>query len=242
MKDIKSRIIKSFDETKIGKLIFDGLPWYKRIDSWLFILTFILGMTSVYATRNLNYSVIYTVTFFTILLFGLIVSINKVIKQRLRKKNIKVEKGKFNWSNEEYEKIKLKKFHKELISKRVLTDSKTDIKLIIEYESLFSDESDYLKNSRSYLIGGGVILLFILPVWIQIITQLFKEMNDGEFIETIKLIISFLAMIYMIIYLLYGINTILTEFTNSISKKYKEISRLLRIIRLNLILKNSKTP
>ncbi|MFW5721388.1 MAG: hypothetical protein ACOCWW_03295 [Bacteroidota bacterium] len=47
MIDIKGNINKSYEETKINKLLFNGISWIRRIDTWIFLIGLILGITSI---------------------------------------------------------------------------------------------------------------------------------------------------------------------------------------------------
>lgn len=240
MIDIKGNINKSYEETKINKLLFNGISWIRRIDTWIFLIGLILGITSILLVRNLRYSDIYTLIVCIILFIGLLTLINREYKKRMVKNDIKVDDEKFHWASEEYEILKLSKFYDSLVENKVLANSELDVDLLTDYELLYDDEASFFKSNQNYIYGGGVVLLFVVPVWIEIVNQLFKEMQKGQLLETIKLIFGIIAMVYLITYMLYGINAALLEFTNSISKKHKNISRLLRLIRLNLRLKYLK--
>lgn len=237
MVDIKSGLKKGFDEVQISKLLYDNQVFYKRLDFWILSIIAVSGGLIYFFPLKHPYA--YFILYLVAIGFGGFMIINKGIKKILIRKNFSVNKGVLKpWESEEYQENKIKVFYDSLIINRLLHDTKSDIELLEEYKKLCNDESNFFKTNQSYLIGGGILVLFVLPVWSEIIKVLLQESSD--FIETLKLTTSLLASIGLSIYLLSNIDKALIQFANSTSRKYKEIARLLELLRLNLLIKYSK--
>jgi hypothetical protein len=238
MIDIKRKLVKSHDDIQIGKMLFENVPYYKRLDFWLLICTIILGGIVFFFTFRLKHHQNYLIIYLIAILLGGFLILNNEYKRRAKKKNISVDNKLLkHWLSEDYEEVRQTVFYESLIHNRLLGNSKEDIQLIKEYEELCEEESSFFKTNKGFLVGGGVMIAFILPVWSEIIKVLLKTENPDIFMNNLKLIISILVMIYMIIYSLYMIDKVLIEFANSTSRKYKSIGQQLRLLRLNLMIK-----
>lgn len=239
MKDIKIRLQKCYNEVQINKLLYDNQPFYKRLDIWILILILISAGLVAILTFGLPFTNLYLILYIIAVGFGGFLIINKGAKKRLIRKKIKVKKGLLeHWNSEYYQEKKLKFFYDLLIENNLLNKTKTDLKLLIEYENYCKEESNFFKTNQHYLWGGGILVLFILPVWSEIVRLLLGESKN--IIETLRLIVSFLAMIGLSIYLLTSIDKALIQFTNSTSRKYSSIQRQLKMLRMNLLIKYAK--
>jgi hypothetical protein len=241
MIDIKTGLNKSFDSVQINRLLYDNLPVYKRPDILMMSLFIIIGIV-LYILAYLSYlnytNVIYI--FIPFVLMGY-VFINWKIRRRLKEKGLSVNKGVVTpWHSREYQEKKMILFYESLIEEKLLHDSKSDIKLLEEYECLCTEESNFFKTNQSFLISGGVLALFILPVWSEIVKLLIQESLEDKFVESLKLIASYILFIGVFIFILSKIDKALIHFVNGISRKQKEIARLIKLLRLNLMIKYSK--
>jgi len=240
MIDITTQLKKSYADVQMKSLLYNNLIFYRRKDFWILIFMVITGGSMLFLTYDLEYSQLYLLLYVVAVSLGGFMIANNDAKKRLERKKICVDRNIFViWDSESYQNEKINAFYKSLISSGLLRDSDCDIKLIEEYENWCEAESSFFKVNQSYLLGGGILILFILPVWSESISLLLKEYNDKNFFEGLKLIGSFLAAIGLVIYLLSMFDKALLEFTNSTSRKYKSISRLLILLRLNLIIKYS---
>lgn len=242
MIDIKTKLKECYNEVQINKLLYDNQPFYKRLDIWILIfITITAGLVAI-VTYELPFTNLYTILYATSVGFGGFIIMNKGAKKRLIRKKIKVKEGVLeHWNSEYYQKKKLKMFYNLLKDNKLIHGTKSDLDLLLEYECYCKEESSFFKSNQHYLWGGGILVLFILPVWSEIVHLLLDESKDGDFIGAIKLITSLLAMIGLSIYLLSNLDKALIQFTNTTSKKYLSMKRLLRLLRINLLIKHSDT-
>lgn len=151
---------------------------------------------------------------------------------------IEPKKGKFShWANTEFREGQLIKFYELIIEQKILYGNSKDISLLDSYEKLFLKEAELFKSKEKLLLGGGIILLFILPIWNTSTALILAEKEN--FIENLKLIFKFIFLIYCLIYLMNLMKFWIEEILNKTYWKYIDIQRNLHQIKLNLEIENA---
>lgn len=239
MKKIKERIIKSYDETRYLKLLYNGKKWYQN-PQFYYLCLFIFLSIPIFLQDNIWHRYIFILVWFILFLGGFFAIINPYMKKIAKKNlNITASKGKFShWANTEFREKQLDKFYFSLKEKEVLNENDRDIELLELYEKMFLEEAEQIKSKEKIVLGVGILLLFIIPVWSSIIPILLSEKED--FMESLKFILSLLFLIYAFIYFLNLIKFWLDEFSNKLYWKYIDIKNNLRDIRLYIELKKRK--
>jgi hypothetical protein len=175
-------------------------------------------------------------------LCGFFIFINPFAKKQLKKLKIATAKGFFkHWSSKEYHEYKLKLLVTLLRKNKMLLKKPIDVELADQYSKLFYVEAKNILANNSIIIGGSVILLFIIPLWSSFLNWLFCNTTKMDILSKMKLSICLLLLIFMIIYLIYYFRSLLKDYINRKGNKYKDIARLMDIISLNLKLKYAKT-
>lgn len=235
---IKEKIIKSYQDTRYLKLLYDDKKWYQYPQRIYLVFFVLLG--GINFTLKADHQPIFFGICVILLFIGLFTVIFPFNKKRMKKKmGIEPEKGKFShWANTEFREAQITKFYKALLENKILNGNMKDIELLVSYEKLFIDEADLFKSREKLLLGGGIFLLFILPVWHTSISLLLSE--KVSFIENIKLIFKFLFLIYCLIYFLNLINFWIEELLNMTYWKFIDIKLNLHQIKLNIELENAR--
>ncbi len=234
---IKEKIVKAYQDTGYQRLLYDDKKWYQYPQT-IYLIIFIL-LSSINFFLKPTYQVLFLVIWGSLLFLGTITVIFPLNKKRMKDKlNVEPKKSKYShWANTEFREAQITKLYNKLLEYNILNGNVKDIELLSSYEELFKNEADLFKSKEKLLLGGGVILLFILPVWN---TTTALVLNDGKnFIENIKLVFKFLFLIYCLIYFLNLIKFWIEEILNKTYWKYIDIKRNLHQIRLNIELKNA---
>lgn len=241
MKDINGRLIKAYKAVSVSKILYDGAPFYKRLE-FIMLVPAIFAFAIITQIESSPFSSYLVLLTSIILTAGSIVTINQYFKWILSKKKIKTEKKiSEHWLSEDFLSLRLKAFYLELKSRKLIKSKKTEIELLDEYIRHSSREAKFYYTRDGVLIGGTVILLFILPVWGELIKHLFDPLQeDFDVFKSLQLIMALISFIYIVIYLLFLLKKGLNQFMNSTSTRYTSIERLLVQLRLNLILKKIK--
>ncbi len=175
-------------------------------------------------------------------LCGFFIFINPHAKKQLKKLKIVTEKGFFkHWSTKEYHEYKLKLLVSLLTKNKMLLKKPIDVELADQYSKLFYVEAKNLLTNNRIIIGGSVLLLFIIPLWSSFLNWQFCNTAKTDILSTMKLSISLLLIIFMIIYLIYYFRSLLNDYINRKGNKYKDIAKLMGIISMNLKIKYAKT-
>ena len=168
---------------------------------------------------------------------GLYFLFNARVKKSIREIGIKPTPGIFSfWANTEYREYKLKKFHASLADENLLTNSERDIQLTEQYLKFCDEESKDSYKTVKFAFGG-IIIAFFIPVWNQYLTWLFKNANK-EYIG--KIVLVSLAVVLLFASVLIIVSLFLTAYadhSNKTSSKFKDISKHLKKLNLNLQLK-----
>ncbi|MCF8716437.1 hypothetical protein JM658_16540 [Joostella atrarenae] len=234
---IKERIVKSYQDTRYQRLLYDDKKWYQYPQT-IYLTIFIL-LSAINFFLKPTFQVIFLVIWGILLFLGAVTVIFPLNKKRMKSKlDVEPKKGKYShWVNTEFREAQIKKFYDALVENRILNKNKKDIDLLTSYEKLFKDEAELLKSKERLLLGGGIILLFILPVW-NTSTELILS-DDQNFVENIKLVFKFLFLIYCLIYFLNLMRFWIEEILNKTYWKFIDIKRNLHQIKLNIELKNA---
>lgn len=242
MIDITRNLVNSYNDIQIGKMLFENVPFYKRFDFHLLFGAIFLGGIVIFFSLRLKHYPYFLIVYLFVIIIGGFLALNYGYKIRVKKNKIEIEKGLLKkWSSQQYEEEKQKKFYMYMINNGLLFDSKKDILLIREYEELCEKESNLSKTNKSYLIGGGVMIAFTLPVWSENIKDILKTESPDIYIDSIKLIIFLIIVIFIIACSLFMIDKLIVEFLNNRSRKFKLIGHQLRLLRLNLVIKYTQT-
>ena len=237
---IKDKIENAFEQISIQRLI---KGWSYRVERLILVCWIIIPISLVLwawlsVSTNL-YGWIIPVCVLWIFLGPVIGSLvfNSFIKKSLVQIGIKPTPGLFAfWVNSEFREYKLGEFYKVMCSKDLLTDTEKDIELTEQYLRYFEQEAtDSFKTVK--FIFGGTILAFCLPVWNQYLIWLFKNTSEeGISLVAVKCtaIILLIASSLIASSLFYSF---FTDYSNKTSKKFKDISKLLKELHLNLKLK-----
>ncbi|AWW32811.1 hypothetical protein DN752_23180 [Echinicola strongylocentroti] len=217
--------------------MYDDKKWYQYPQT-IYLTIFIL-LSAISFFLKPTYQVVFLVIWGILLFLGIVTVIFPLNKKRIKTKlDVEPKKSKHShWANTEFREAQIKKFYDALVENRVLNKNKKDIDLLTSYEKLFKDEAELLKSKERLLLGGGILLLFILPVW-NTSTELI--LSDGQnFVKNIKLVFKFLFLIYCLIYFLNLMRFWIEEILNKTYWKFIDIKRNLHQIKLNIELKNA---
>lgn len=236
---IKERIIKSYQDTRYLKLLYDDKEWYQYPQTIYFTI-FIL-LSSIYFFLKSDYQPLFLITWGILLFIGTVTVIFPLNKKRMKNK-LDVEsnnnKRKFShWATTEFREVQITKFYNSLRENKILNGNNNDIDLLDSYEKLFLDEAELLKSKEKLLLGGGIFLLFILPVWSTSTSLILSDTKN--FIENLKLVFKFLFLIYCLIYFFNLMKFWIEEILNKTYWKFIDIRRKLHQVKLNIELKNA---
>ena len=234
---IKERIIKSYEDTRYLKLLYDNKKWYQYPQTIYFAI--FISLSSINFVLERNHQYIFWFIWLVIFILGVFAILNPWNKKRVKSKmGIEPKKGKFsNWANTEFREGQLTKFYKLIIEQKILYGNIKDINLLGSYEKLFLKEAELFKSKEKLLLGGGIILLFILPIWNTSTALILAD--KGNFIENLKLIFKFIFLIYCLIYIMNLMKFWIEEILNKTYWKYIDIQRNLHQIKLNLEIENA---
>lgn len=235
---IKERIIKSYDDTRYLKLLYNDKKWYQYPQTIYFSFFVCLSFLSFFL--RISYQPLFLIVWGVVLFLGFFAIINPWNKRRLKSKmNLIPQKSSLShWASTEFREAQLEKFYDSMVGSDVLIGTLKDSSLIEAYEKEFLREAEILKSKERLLLGGGVILLFILPIWNTTTSILLSEKKD--FNESLKLIFQLIFLIYCLIYFLNLIKFWIEEVLNKTYWKYIDIKRNLHQIRLNIELNKVK--
>jgi hypothetical protein len=240
MIEIKDKIERAFDQVSPEKLLKN---WNRKTEKIILVFWAIIPLTLVLWSFVSNYgeqfSWIIPFSFIWMVLGAVImfVSFNSNIKKKLIEIGINPTPGIFTfWANTEYREYKLNQFHVSLCNESLLTNSQRDIELTEQYLKFCDEESKDSYKAVTFIFGG-VVLAFCVPVWNQYLTWLFKNTDSQHIGKTVLvsaavvlLIVSFLVIVSLFL-------TAYTDHSNKTSTKFKEISKHLKKLNLNLKLK-----
>lgn len=218
-----------FKDTKFKLKIF--LP-FCIIFILLSIPYFKLSILGLKESFRLPYSLL--IMIFMISYFFLFV--NPYAKKQLRKKEIEPDDGFFkHWANEEYFKYKYSSFRQRLVELQIITksDSNKNSELLKEYSEHFRKESDRIKDFEIFKVIGSVFLIFILPIWNQLLGKIFSESELYELDVVLKYSFEFLLLVFIMIITIIYVRNFLKEFIENRKRKLVQISNELMNMKWN---------
>lgn len=166
--------------------------------------------------------------------------VNPYAKKQLRKKGIKPDNHIFkHWANEEYLTYKYATFRKRLVELKIITESDTDknSKLLKEYSDFFRKESERIKDFEIIKVIGSIFLVFILPIWNQLLGKLFSISEADELDEVLNYSFKFLLIILIMVIALIYVRCFLKELIENRKRKLIQISNELINLKWNEDLK-----
>ena len=151
---IRERIIKSYEDTRYLKLLYDDKKWYQYPQTIYFAI--FISLSSINFFLEPNYQSIFLFIWLVILILGVFATLNPWNKKRIKSKmGIEPKKGKFShWANTEFREGQLIKFYELIIERKILYGNSKDISLLDSYEKLFLKEAELFKSKEKLLLGG----------------------------------------------------------------------------------------
>lgn len=234
MLELKKRITKAYDKSRLYNKLYDDKPWYRNPQT--LYLSFIIGLTFPIMLFGLDYFPIY-MSIWVILCFTIYFTVVNPLSKNQALIKFKISPNKRFWdlsTNTEFKEKQLEIFHQNLLNENIL-GIKNHTTLLEEYSAFFESQSKTHTFHNKLIYGGKVFILFLLSVWGALTVKLLEDTTDLN--QAIKWIGLFYLLICSLVCLLnickYGIVDIL----NNSSRKYLRISKELTLIKLNLELK-----
>lgn len=207
-------------------LILLSIPYFKLS---------LLGLKESFRLPYLLLIMIFMISYFFLF-------VNPYAKKQLRKKGIKPDNNFFkHWANKEYLDYKYSSFRKRLVGLKIITKSNSNknSKLLKEYSEHFRKESERIKDFEIFKIIGSVFLVFILPIWNQLLGKLFKESELSELDIVLKYSFKFLLLVFIMIIAVIYVRGFLKELIENRKRKLIQISNELMNLKWNEDLKNN---
>lgn len=244
MISLKERIEQAYESVSPEKLIFTNTKWNRRIKVLFFVWAILtLPLIAWFYWNKYDWAMpIVAIVSLGVGLFGFYFVINTHAKKQLIKIDLKPTKGFFrHWANTNYFEFKLKKFFKKLKEENIITDTHRDIDIIKDCLILFDTESKHLFKKGEYMLAGAfsVLIIFVIPVWSEYVSILFKK-NEDKTLEVLSFCGIILLTLFLILAMLAFFKRCLDDYNNRKSNKLKEISRHLETIHINLKIKYFK--
>ena len=230
------KITKAYDESRLFNDMYENIKWYRNPQT-LFLIFYFSSTIPIIIFTISNYPYFWIV-WGLLVIAGFYIFINPIIKRTASKKfDIKANKGFFSlYINTDFKEKQLEKFFKNLMREKLIFNKMIDCSLIKEYALLFEKESTLSASSHNFIWGGGIFLVFLLPIWNTLIGKL---INDSiNFFETMRIISVLYLIICSLVYFLNILKYWLDDILNARSNKCLRVSRQLRLIALNLKLQN----
>jgi hypothetical protein len=198
---VLDRLIKYYENNVTSySLVYKHM----KISYYSFITSYVIALFSTFALLIGMFIYFLVPTFlyfsgdlFIIVLLLFLISffvLNKRAKQILFKK-YKLTVKKILWVSAEFEEIKHERLRNYLVLNGLYNESK--INLMIEMLN-----KDIEREKLPSIIAPGIVLSFIVPVWIQFLTFIFKPISTTE--EAISAII-FLFLFVLVMAVVFGI-------------------------------------
>jgi hypothetical protein len=234
---IKERIVESYKNTRYQKLLYNDKKWYQYPQTIYLTIFLLLGSFNFFLEPTHQF--LFLFIWIILLFLGAVTVVFPINKKRIKTElNVESKKNKYShWASTEFREAQIDKFYISLIENKVLNGNENDVNLLATYEVLFENEANLFKSKEKLLLGGGVILLFILPIWSTATALLLS--NETNFLENIRLVFRFLFLIYFLIYFLNLMKFWIEEILNKTYWKYIDIKRNLHQVKLNIELENA---
>jgi hypothetical protein len=238
MIDFKRRIEIAHDNVGPDKLIFNGkVKWLNRslLILWvgLPLALFIFVLTRPNSDWHFGWFSVFFFSWFLFCTLCIHILGNRAAKGKLKDLNIEPPNGLLkHWATTEYFEYKCQQFLNNLYEQKILTNSVLDIELIVQYSSLFKEESrSLLKNSR--LIKGTVFLAFTIPAWDKLMDVIF-QITEANVTRALG-VFGLLLLLLVALSIFWGlVQSAFDDHANKQSSKYHAIATDLATIKMNL--------